>query len=643
MEKQKLASLKQHINNLLIEEIRSKLELEEEKRREIQKILTEYNEIDSIRRYEEIKEDIFDSIKNNDFELFETLLGAEVCNEEEAYFKINYKKKEAALFNDEPFNTLIIPRTIQHNGESYLVTRVIKCNYIQDTLQFEENSAVHTFYKDAFKYSNVVSIFLPENLREIKEGCFCGMNELRNIIISPSNDRFQYKDDKYLLCKTDEKSDNFDVILFARRDIEKAIIPSNIKVISKYAFYECQNLRKVIFEDNSELEIIGEKAFALSAIESICIPSSVSEISDNAFFYCSNLREVKFEENSKLEIIGEEVFGDSVIEEFFIPANLRKIKEGCFCGMDELKSITISPSNDRFQYKDDKYLLCKKDEKSDNFDVILFARRDIDEITIPSNIKIISKYAFSVPTIESICIPSSVSEISDNAFFYCSNLREVKFEENSKLEIIGEDAFYESPIEEFFIPANLRKIKEGCFCGMNELRNIIISPLNDRFQYKDNKYLLCKTDEKSDNFDVILFARRDIEEAIISSNIKIISQYAFYECENLRKVIFEDNSKLEIIGEYAFFSCKNLRKVIFDENSKLKSIGENAFTGTMIESIVIPKNVSKTSIYAFITKDNTRSTIKIVEIPEKSKLQPFIDYYFNFEIEILMIPRNINL
>ena len=177
MENQNLVktSLKEHINKLIIEEIESMLELDEEKKREILEILTKYNEIISIYEYEAIRKDIIESIKSNDLDLFETLIGAEVCNEEEVYFKINIKKKEAALFNDEPFINLIVPRTIQYNDEIYLVTSVIKCKNLYDTLQFEENSAVHTFYKDALKYSRAVNIFLPENLREIKEGCYRNM------------------------------------------------------------------------------------------------------------------------------------------------------------------------------------------------------------------------------------------------------------------------------------------------------------------------------------------------------------------------------------------------------------------------------------------------------------------------------------
>ena len=65
------------------------------------------------------------------------------------------------------------------------------------------------------------------------------------IIISPINDQFIFNDDKLLLGKTDPKDDEFDMILFASCEINKNYIPSNIKVISTYAFEFCINWREV--------------------------------------------------------------------------------------------------------------------------------------------------------------------------------------------------------------------------------------------------------------------------------------------------------------------------------------------------------------------------------------------------------------
>lgn len=69
------------------------------------------------------------------------------------------------------------------------------------------------------------------------------------------------KDNKYLIGKSDAKKDEFDILLFACRDIEKISIPSNIKTISSCAFNHCHKLAKVEIPNNSKLEKIGSKAF----------------------------------------------------------------------------------------------------------------------------------------------------------------------------------------------------------------------------------------------------------------------------------------------------------------------------------------------------------------------------------------------
>ena len=61
------------------------------------------------------------------------------------------------------------------------------------------------------------------------------------------------KDDKYLIGKSDSNNDEFDNLLFVIRDIKEISIPSNIKIISSYAFENCYHLTKVEIETNSNL------------------------------------------------------------------------------------------------------------------------------------------------------------------------------------------------------------------------------------------------------------------------------------------------------------------------------------------------------------------------------------------------------
>lgn len=218
-------------------------------------------------------------------------------------------------------------------------------------IEFDENSSVTTIYENSFDNSCVKCLNIPSSLIELKEGWCCGMHHLEKIIISPLNGQFMLKDDKILLGKNVNESDEFDVLLFAFNDIEEINIPSNITKISKYALSSCKKLTKVEIPKDSKLEIIESYAFSNTKIERIFIPSNVSKIGEFAFFLCENLIEVDILENSKLKIIEENVFDRTSIKEFTIPLNVTKISEYAFAFCKKLEIINI-PENSKLQIID---------------------------------------------------------------------------------------------------------------------------------------------------------------------------------------------------------------------------------------------------------------------------------------------------
>ena len=140
-------------------------------------------------------------------------------------------------------NTIFIPRTVKHNMRDYFVTEISEGsfqNLFIQLVQFEANSEVRIIGKNAFAYSMITNITIPQHVTEICEN----------------------------------------------------------------AFFNCQLLKQVNFQENSELNKIGEKSFSQCAIENINIPSHVKEIYPMAFYCCNQLKTVEFSENSELKIIG---------------------------------------------------------------------------------------------------------------------------------------------------------------------------------------------------------------------------------------------------------------------------------------------------------------------------------------------------
>lgn len=52
------------------------------------------------------------------------------------------------------------------------------------------------------------------------------------------NEHFKYYDDVFIVGKSNPENDDYDELIYARKDIKNAIIPSFIKRICPYSFYK---------------------------------------------------------------------------------------------------------------------------------------------------------------------------------------------------------------------------------------------------------------------------------------------------------------------------------------------------------------------------------------------------------------------
>ena len=75
------------------------------------------------------------------------------------------------------------------------------------------------------------------------------------------------------------------------KSLSSIALPSTVIEIGSSAFYDCDNLREIVFHEG--LEKIGRFAFhSCTSLSSIKLPSTVTEIGDWAFRDCNILREV---------------------------------------------------------------------------------------------------------------------------------------------------------------------------------------------------------------------------------------------------------------------------------------------------------------------------------------------------------------
>lgn len=204
---------------------------------------------------------------------------------------------------------------------------------------FPANSELKKIDNNVFPFTTIQKLVLPETVEEIDSSNFCGISNLTEIEVSPKNKFFSCIDKKYLAKKSDKKNGFFDVIVFVRRDIVEFKVPSHIKVIEANAFQSCSHLKTIIFDSNSQLEVIEKEAFSnICGQQCLSIPASVKKIGDQAF---SNIKDLRF-----VEVLGR------FVEINFSPfcscknlavisfPNAARISMNCNYCMDQLPSET---------------------------------------------------------------------------------------------------------------------------------------------------------------------------------------------------------------------------------------------------------------------------------------------------------------
>ena len=227
------------------------------------------------------------------------------------------------------------------------------------------------------------------------------------------------------------------------------------------------------------------------------------------------------------------------------------------------------------------------------------------DVTIPDSVKVIGEYAFKQTGVVKAKVPATVVEIEKGAFFGCSSLTTVEFEDTdakpSQLAKIGELAFYrtgafketalprsvtslgrevfsKSGIQKISLPAGVTEISDEAFFRANLLSDVVVSDNVEKIGYR--------AFGRAGKLKALKVVGADGRVSTgFPSKLKAIGRYAFWYSP-MTEVTFP--AGMESIGDDAF-DRSHLTKVTF--NKDLKSIGDGAFAGTDITDLTIPDSV----------------------------------------------------
>lgn len=268
---------------------------------------------------------------------------------------------------------------------------------------------------------------------------------------------------------------------------ETVFIPKTVRVIEQHAFYECENLKEVIFEEGSNLEEIKELAFCDCVnLESITIPKTVTKISAMAFAGCTNLKEVKFEENSKLRRINSQAFSENYnLVDFIFPKSVETLEDNVFYDCFNLTEITI-PKTLRFvrplAFAGSGFKKIIIEEGIKAMDYIFFTSAiNLETLVIPATVnKINTETLINLPAIKKYEVaPDSNYFTSINGVLYTKDKQTlVKFPEGlsgvykvpNGVKRIGELAFTDvRKITRIILPSSIEKVGKNSFVDCENL------------------------------------------------------------------------------------------------------------------------------------------------------------------------------
>jgi len=455
---------------------------------------------------------------------------------------------------------------------------------------------VETIGESAFNVTNIQKIVIPDSVKTIKSNAFnngqartliigsgvtsIGTDALRShnlakIEVSKANQ--VYHSENNCLIETETK------ILI--RGCANSVIPDDGSVteLGTNSFVSVDGISSINIPGT--ITKIGNSAFAYSGLISVTLNEGLLEIGNSAFVDCEFM-EVTIP--TTVTTIRSRAFNATRITTFHIPASVTTFEASVFRGTSTLETITIDSDNPNY-YVTGNGLLERETKR-------LIA--GCKNTTLIGGTTAIAYGVFEGHTgLTSVEIPGSVTSIGAYAFYNCTGLTSLSFEDVGNSLSIGSYAFQNcTKLIEVVFPNGLKSLTDqsfnGCksltkieigsgttnitadaFAGCNALDYIDVSSENTIF-YSENNCLI-RISSKG------LLVGSNL--SVIPNDIKAIGNYAFSGRKSLTEITIPESCTL--IYSSAFAGCSALTNVTFENSDGwFVATTSTATSGTDISS-----------------------------------------------------------
>ena len=245
-------------------------------------------------------------------------------------------------------------------------------------------------------------------------------------------------------------------------------IPNSVTSIGAYAFSSCTSLKDITVP-NSVMSIGGSAFENCSSLAAITIPGSVISVSGRTFFGCVSLASITIPQS--VESIGDAAFiGCTSLAGITIPHSVNSIGDFVFNGCTSLHNVIIEDANEVLNLGYGFYNSMAIFEGSSGNG--LFHDCPLDSLYLGRNLKYDgSRYAgfspFARTNLKKVTVGAGVTDLYDNMFKYCNNLRDLVIKDSERelwiynyyktgAEPVYETVFRDTPLETLYYGRNLK-------------------------------------------------------------------------------------------------------------------------------------------------------------------------------------------
>ena len=442
--------------------------------------------------------------------------------------------------------TLVIPETVEMNGETYTVTAIADgafsgCRYI-------------------------TSVVVPDTVTKIGNGAFTGCTALAEIRVP--------------FVGGSAESDTFFGFLFggasftenARvvpESLHKVTIGDGCTTIADFAFDGCTSITEVTL--GSATTTVGSYAFARCGITSVTLPDTVTSIGIGAYVSCPlaeiTLPFVGQDASGSIGYLGH-IFGAAKYEDNgrFVPTTLKTLTLSFACS-----AIGDGAFND-----------CAT----------------LATINLPDTIMAIGRDAFrNTPYYESK--GEGIVLVGKVLYGYKGELKETDLVVPDGTVAIASGAIDGLPLRSVTIPASVVNIGAAAFRG-SQLTEITLSFIGENATTETNTYLgyIFGAASAEENAAAV---PTTLKTVILRDNCATIASRAFYDCLNLTEVRI--GSGAVSIDKDAFVGCSRLAAIRLAEgNTAYRLDGGLLYNAAGNDLIAVPGAISGDIVLLPITE-----------------------------------------